>query len=84
MQIVCWYNIAKQYFRSFLSAVSIFATFIGLLLVYSQTAKSELPVDRTIIKSGKFMAREHLVIDLQSSVEWMRCTVGQVWNGSGC
>ena len=30
------------------------------------------------------MAREHLVIDLQNGVEWMRCSVGQVWNGSGC
>ena len=29
------------------------------------------------------MAREHLVIDLQNGVEWMRCSVGQVWNGSG-
>ena len=30
------------------------------------------------------MAREHLVIDLQNGVEWMRCSAGQVWNGSSC
>ena len=59
-------------------------TLIGLPLVFSQTAESELRVDKTIIKSGKFMAREHLVIDLQNGVEWMRCSADQVWNGSGC
>ena len=30
------------------------------------------------------MEREHLVIDLQSNVEWMRCSVGQVWSGDDC
>ena len=33
---------------------------------------------------GQFLARDHLVIDLQSGVEWMRCSVGQRWNGSSC
>ena len=28
------------------------------------------------------MARDHLVIDLRFSIEWLRCTVGQVWNGT--
>jgi len=36
------------------------------------------------IKSNNFLARDHLVIDLQSGVEWMRCSVGQVWNGETC
>ena len=58
--------------------MSVFLTLIGLLFFCSQTAKSELREDKTIIKSGKFMAREHLVIDLQNGVEWMRCSVGQV------
>lgn len=30
------------------------------------------------------MARDHLVIDLRFSIEWLRCTVGQVWNGTTC
>ena len=30
------------------------------------------------------MARDHLVIDLRFSIEWLRCTVGQVWNGKTC
>jgi hypothetical protein len=37
-----------------------------------------------IVKSGNFMARDHLVIDLQNNVEWMRCSVGQVWEGGDC
>ena len=34
--------------------------------------------------SGQFLARDHLIIDLRSSVEWMRCSVGQRWNGTSC
>ena len=30
------------------------------------------------------MARDHLVIDLRFGIEWLRCTVGQVWNGTTC
>ena len=30
------------------------------------------------------MARDHLVVDLRFGVEWLRCTVGQVWDGTGC
>ena len=39
---------------------------------------------QVIVKSGNFMVRDHLVIDLRNGVEWMRCSVGQVWNGSNC
>ena len=42
------------------------------------------PAKQMIVKSGNFMVRDHLVIDLQNGVEWMRCSVGQVWNGSDC
>ena len=84
MQIVYWYNMAMQEFPIPYGRSECLRDFIWVMFVFSQTAKSELPVDKTIIKSGKFMAREHLVIDLQNGVEWMRCSVGQVWNGSGC
>jgi len=42
------------------------------------------PAKQVIVKSGNFMVRDHLVIDLQNGVEWMRCSVGQVWSGSDC
>jgi hypothetical protein len=34
--------------------------------------------------AAQFMARDHLVIDLLHGVEWLRCSVGQTWNGTAC
>jgi len=34
--------------------------------------------------SRQFIDKEHLVIDLLSGVEWMKCTTGQQWNGVSC
>ena len=34
--------------------------------------------------NGQFLARDHLIVDLKSGVEWMRCSVGQQWNGTSC
>ena len=31
-----------------------------------------------------YIARDHLVVDLRHGVEWLRCTVGQVWDGTSC
>ena len=38
----------------------------------------------TGLTNGQFLVRDHLIIDLQSGVEWMRCSVGQQWNGTSC
>ncbi len=38
----------------------------------------------TGLANGQFLARDHLIIDLRSGVEWMRCSVGQQWNGTSC
>ena len=84
MMIVCWYKMTIQNSRCLLSLVIVFTTFLCLMVVFSQMARSELPAEKIIIKSGKFMARELFGIDLQNGVEWMRCSAGQVWNGSGC
>ena len=57
------------------------------LLIISENlaiAQSRLSGDEIIVKSGNFMVREHLVVDLQNGVEWLRCSVGQVWNGENC
>ena len=35
-------------------------------------------------QASTFMARDHLVVDLRFGVEWLRCTVGKVWNGETC
>lgn len=37
-----------------------------------------------VAQAANFMTRDHLVIDLRHGVEWLRCSVGQVWNGQTC
>lgn len=34
--------------------------------------------------AANFMTRDHLVVDLRHGIEWLRCSVGQVWDGTGC
>ena len=34
--------------------------------------------------NGQFYTKEHLVIDLYTATEWMRCSVGQRWDGETC
>ena len=38
----------------------------------------------SIARASDYVARDHLVIDLRFGIEWLRCTVGQVWDGKNC
>lgn len=51
----------------------------GMLLAAISLFSPPLPA-----LSAQFITRDHLVIDLLHGVEWLRCSVGQVWNGSQC
>jgi hypothetical protein len=53
-------------------------------MAQTQSLGTTNPANEVIVKSGHFMVRDHLVIDLQHGVEWMRCSVGQIWNGTDC
>ena len=33
---------------------------------------------------SRFMTKEHIIIDLEHQIEWLRCSVGQRWDGSKC
>ena len=33
---------------------------------------------------SRFMVKDHIVVDLQRQIEWLRCSVGQRWDGSKC
>ena len=33
---------------------------------------------------SRFILKEHIVVDLELKIEWLRCTVGQRWNGNEC
>ena len=38
----------------------------------------------TLSYSRQFLERDHIIIDLKSGVEWLRCSTGQTWNGKEC
>ena len=33
---------------------------------------------------SRFVTKDHIVVDLEYQIEWLRCSVGQRWNGSKC
>ena len=35
-------------------------------------------------QASEYISRDNVVIDLKFGIEWLRCTVGQVWDGTGC
>ncbi len=38
----------------------------------------------SVANAANFMTRDHIVIDLRHGIEWLRCSVGQVWDGTAC
>ena len=57
----------------------IFRVIFGVSFIFGPTKAGA-----TGLSNGQFLTRDHLIIDLQSGVEWMRCSVGQQWNGTSC
>ena len=37
-----------------------------------------------LASSEQFFKKNHLIVDLSNGTEWMRCSVGQRWNGKDC
>ena len=33
---------------------------------------------------SRFVVKEHIVVDLENEIEWLRCSVGQQWDGKKC
>ena len=52
--------------------------FITVLLI--------LTIKCTNLHAGdsRFVTKGHIVVDLENQIEWLRCSVGQRWNGSEC
>ena len=67
-----------------LAAILVMLAGMGSAMAQTQSLDTSNPANEVIVKSGHFMVRDHLVIDLQHGVEWMRCSVGQIWNGTDC
>ena len=70
--------------RRGLAAILVMLAGIASVMAQAQSLDVGNPANEVIVKSGHFMARDHLVVDLQHGVEWMRCSVGQIWNGTDC
>ena len=70
--------------RSGLTAILAILAGMASVMAQAQSLDAGNPANEVIVKSGHFMARDHLVVDLQHGVEWMRCSVGQIWNGTDC
>ena len=32
----------------------------------------------------RFITNDHIVVDLERKIEWLRCSVGQRWDGQTC
>jgi hypothetical protein len=67
-----------------LATILVVLTSMVSAMAQTQPIETPNPANEVIVKSGHFMVRDHLVIDLKHGVEWMRCSVGQIWNGTDC
>lgn len=55
------------------------------IVIYTFTINFFILIPQVIqSQSNQFYLKDHLVIDLFTSKEWMRCSVGQRWNGETC
>ncbi len=52
--------------------------FIALCFIFILTGYSSFASD------SRFILKDHIVMDLERKIEWLRCSVGQRWNGSAC
>ena len=52
--------------------------FIALLLILTIKCSNLFAAD------SRFVTKGHIVVDLERQIEWLRCSVGQRWNGSQC
>ena len=53
-----------------------FGSIIILFLLVMSVAKQAHP--------SPFYPKDHIVIDLSKQIEWLRCSVGQQWDGRTC
>ena len=67
-----------------LTAFLVMLTITTPAMAQTQSLDTTNLENEVVVKSGHFMVRDHLVIDLQHGIEWMRCSVGQIWNGTDC
>ena len=53
-------------------------TFIVLCFILISTGSN------TFADSRRFIIKDYIVVDLEHQIEWLRCSVGQQWDGRSC
>ena len=38
----------------------------------------------SLSSESRFIVKDHIVVDLEHKIEWLRCSVGQRWDGNKC
>lgn len=74
----------KALFRNGVLAIGIMLAVFAMQQTVKAETSPQVTVAPKVITSGHFLVREHIVVDLQNAVEWMRCSVGQQWDGATC
>ena len=52
--------------------------YIAFSIIFILTGSNSFASD------SRFMVKEHIVVDLERKIEWLRCSVGQRWDGNNC
>lgn len=60
--------------------LSIFSRLTMICLLFISMVNAVKPSQA----STQFIMRDHIVIDIRSGVEWLRCSIGQTWDGNTC
>ena len=53
-------------------------------LTWAAIMSSSLFFSNVYAEKNRFKVQEHIIIDTQNNIEWLRCSVGQRWDGSNC
>ena len=56
---------------------------IKILCIFSILTTLNFPLSHNL-KARDYIDRGHIVIDLKNKVEWLKCSVGQVWDTEKC
>ena len=64
--------------------MSLYNIILKLISKISILTTSFMVLSNTTFANDSFYIKDHIIIDLERNLEWIRCSVGQVWNGSEC
>ena len=76
IKLVYEYNNVIYKYKKTNSMLNLRLTVISWVLILTATISYS--------SESRFVVKDHIVIDLEHQIEWLRCSVGQRWDGSKC